>query len=99
MRHVLRSIAGRVTGREQTLAREIEQLDGFFASVSPNQGRFLYMVARSTGARRIVEFGSSVGISAIHLAAAVRDNGGGRVIGTEMNPRKLAAARKNIAAA
>ena len=57
------------------------------------------MVARSTHARRIVEFGTSVGISAIHLAAAVRDNGGGTVIGTEMNPRKLAAARRNIDAA
>ena len=46
-------------------------------------------------ARRIVEFGASFGISTIYLAAAVRDNGGGQVITTEMEPRKIAKAREN----
>jgi predicted O-methyltransferase YrrM len=32
----------------------------------------LYMLARSTGARTIVEFGTSFGISTLHLAAALR---------------------------
>jgi predicted O-methyltransferase YrrM len=36
----------------------------------------------------VVEFGTSFGISTLHLAAAVRDNGGGRVITTELNGSK-----------
>jgi predicted O-methyltransferase YrrM len=50
-------------------------------------------------AHSIVEFGTSFGISAIHLAAALKDNGGGRLIGTEFEPSKVAHARKNLAAA
>src|SRR5262245_49741245 len=57
------------------------------------------MVARSIAARTIVEFGTSFAISTIHLAAAIRDNGGGQVIGTEMVPAKLAQARANLEAA
>ena len=47
----------------------------------------------------MVEFGTSFGISTIHLAAAVRDNGAGRVIGTELNAAKVARATANIAEA
>lgn len=68
-------------------------------AVSPEAGRLLYMLARSTGARHIIEFGTSFGISTLHLAAALRDNGGGRLIGSEFEPSKVAAARANIAAA
>ncbi len=45
-------------------------------AVSPETGTLLYMLARSTGARIIVEFGTSFGISTLYLAAALRDNGG-----------------------
>jgi predicted O-methyltransferase YrrM len=99
VRHVARSIVDRVLGREPSLDEEVERLSTHYASVSRSQGRFLYEEARSARARRIVEFGTSAGISTIHLAAAVRDNGGGRVIGSEMNHGKLTAARDNIAAA
>lgn len=68
-------------------------------SVSRATGDLLYLLARSMGARRIVEYGTSFGISTIFLAAALRDNGGGRVIGSEMLPRKVVAARANLAAA
>jgi predicted O-methyltransferase YrrM len=50
------------------------------------------MLARSGGAREIVEFGTSFGISTLHLAAALRDNGGGRVITSEFEPSKVARA-------
>jgi predicted O-methyltransferase YrrM len=46
-----------------------------------------------------VEFGTSFGISTIHLAAAVRDNGTGRVVSTELHPAKVARARANLAEA
>ena len=59
----------------------------------------LYMLARSTRAKAIVEFGTSFGVSTLHLAAALRDNGGGRLIGTEFEPTKIDGARASIAAA
>ncbi|HVZ87782.1 MAG TPA: class I SAM-dependent methyltransferase [Polyangia bacterium] len=68
-------------------------------AVSPETGVLLYMLARGNAARNIVEFGTSFGISTIHLAAAVRDNGGGRIVGTEFEPSKLAHARANLEAA
>lgn len=67
--------------------------------VSRETGTLLYMLVRSTGARSIVEFGTSFGISTIHLAAALRDNGGGRLIGSEFEPSKIARARANLVAA
>lgn len=67
--------------------------------VSPDTGALLYMLARSNGARAIVEFGTSFGISTLHLAAALRDNGGGRLIGSEFEANKLLHARANLAAA
>lgn len=67
--------------------------------VSRETGRLLYLLARATGARTVVEFGTSFGLSTLHLAAALRDNGGGRLIGTEFEPGKVARARDNLAAA
>ena len=73
-----------------------ETLGKAFISISPEGGRLLYILARAQGSRSIVEFGTSFGISTIHLAAAARDNQGGRVISTEMNPGKVQQARKNL---
>ena len=70
-----------------------------FLSVTPRYGRFLYAIARACKATRIVEFGTSMGISTIYLAAALRDNGGGQLIGSEMEPAKVARARAHIDAA
>ncbi|MDA9397857.1 O-methyltransferase [Bradyrhizobium sp. CCBAU 45389] len=70
-----------------------------FLSVSPRFGRFLYMCARASKAKRIVEFGSSMGISTIYMAAALRDMGGGHLIGTDLEPGKIERARANVAAA
>jgi predicted O-methyltransferase YrrM len=67
-------------------------------AVSRETGRLLYMLARSGGAQTIVEFGTSFGISTLHLAAALRDNGGGCLITTEFEPSKVARARANLAA-
>jgi predicted O-methyltransferase YrrM len=64
--------------------------------VSAETGNLLYMLARSTGARHIVEFGTSFGISTIFLAAALKDNGGGMLIGSEFEPGKVAQARENL---
>jgi predicted O-methyltransferase YrrM len=68
-------------------------------AVSRETATLLYMLARSCRATSIVEFGTSFGVSALHLAAALRDNGGGRLIGTEFERTKLVQARANIAEA
>ncbi|WP_439449470.1 O-methyltransferase [Stenotrophomonas sp. ATs4] len=65
-----------------------ELLKDLWLPVSAATGRLLYLLARSSGARSIVEFGTSFGISSIYLAAALRDNGGGRLITTEFEPEK-----------
>jgi predicted O-methyltransferase YrrM len=67
-------------------------------AISRETGTLLYMLARSAGARTIVEFGTSFGISTLHLAAALRDNGGGQLITSEFEPSKVARARANITA-
>jgi len=72
------------------------RLKDFALPVSRETGRLLYMLARSSGARTMVEFGASFGISTLHLAAALRDNGGGRLITTEFEPSKVARARANL---
>ena len=75
-----------------------EKLKDFPLPVSRETGRLLYMLACSCNARTIVEFGTSFGISTLHLAAALRDNGGGRVITCEFEPSKVARARDNLMA-
>jgi predicted O-methyltransferase YrrM len=67
-------------------------------AVSRDTGVLLYMLARAAKARSIVEFGTSFGISTLHLAAALRDNGGGRLITTEFEASKVARARANLTA-
>ena len=107
---LMQTYASEMTNVEQAMRQvveaETEDLTGLyhgyadnFLSVSPEFGRFLYMCARSCKAKRIVEFGSSMGISAIYMAAALRDMGGGRLIGTDLEPGKTERARVNVTAA
>jgi predicted O-methyltransferase YrrM len=75
------------------------RLKDFPLAISRETGTLLYMLARSGRARTIVEFGMSFGISTLHLAAALRDNGGGRLITSEFEPSKVTRARENLTAA
>ena len=70
-----------------------------YLAVSPDTAHLLYMLARATRASHIVEFGSSFGVATLHLAAALRDNGGGLLITTEFEPTKAARLRANLAEA
>jgi predicted O-methyltransferase YrrM len=68
------------------------------------KAEFCYQVCTALRATRVVEAGTSFGVSTLFLAAAVRDNsrGGpskGVVIGTEYEPNKVKAARTNFAEA
>lgn len=62
--------------------------------VSPPQGKLLYLLARSIGARRVLEFGTLGAYSTIWLARALP--GTGRLITLEADPRYAEVARANI---
>ena len=68
-------------------------------ALEPIKAEFCHLLCRSLGATRVVEVGTSFGVSTLYLAHAVRANGGGVVIGTEHEPVKAAAARANFAEA
>jgi len=68
-------------------------------SIHPEQGDLIYLLCRGMGATRVVEFATSIGMSTLYFAAAMRDNGGGMVIGSELVPTKVAIAKRNLAEA
>lgn len=63
-----------------------------------DKGEFCYQLCRALRATRVVEAGTSFGISTLYLAAAVRDNQveNGIVIGTEHEPGKIKVAQENF---
>lgn len=71
-------------------------LDEAFIPVAPEVGRLLYVLVRAHRPKLAVEFGTSFGVSAIHIAAALRDNGAGRLVATELNAAKAARAIEHI---
>lgn len=62
--------------------------------VTPAQGRFLHLLARGVGARRILEIGTLGGYSTIWLARAVLPEGS--VVTCEIDPDRAALARANV---
>lgn len=62
--------------------------------VSPAQGKFLHLIARSVQARRVLEIGTLGGYSTIWLARAVGKEG--QVVTLEFEPRHAAVARENL---
>jgi predicted O-methyltransferase YrrM len=66
-------------------------------NVSPNQGKFLHLLARIQGARSILEIGTLGGYSTIWLARALPADG--RLITLEADPEHARVARANIARA
>ncbi|HSD86957.1 MAG TPA: class I SAM-dependent methyltransferase, partial [Kofleriaceae bacterium] len=107
MRDALHAMSASVSAeeRDRLLRSKTEYLELYSRmkdiplAVSRETGRLLYMLARSARATSIVEFGTSFAISTLHLAAAVRDNGGGRIITCEFEPSKVERARANLAEA
>ncbi|HTQ28750.1 MAG TPA: O-methyltransferase [Puia sp.] len=64
------------------------------SSVSPNQGKFLQMMALICQAKTILELGTLGGYSTIWLGRALPEDG--TMISVEANPAHAAVARKNI---
>ncbi|HKY91466.1 MAG TPA: class I SAM-dependent methyltransferase [Nevskiaceae bacterium] len=67
-------------------------------ALDADKARFCALQCLALRAKRVVEVGTSFGVSTIFLASAMRDTGG-IVIGTEIEPTKAAAARRNFAEA
>ncbi|WP_405779739.1 O-methyltransferase [Streptomyces sp. NBC_00859] len=67
-----------------------------YMPISAEGGQLLYNLVRAVRPATVVEFGMSFGVSTLHLAAAVRDNGSGRVVTTELNKDKVTAARRTF---
>jgi predicted O-methyltransferase YrrM len=66
-------------------------------SVSPTQGKLLFILAKAMGARRVLELGTLAGYSTIWLARAIPP--GGSVVTIEVDPRHAKIARTNFARA
>lgn len=81
----------------KTAQERADAMSDFYIPVTPEAGRLMYSLVRATRPATIVEFGMSFGISALHLASAVRDNGSGRVVTTELSADKIAAAKRTFA--
>jgi predicted O-methyltransferase YrrM len=91
--------AQRPAGRTDPGASPLERADAladFYLPISADAGRLLYALVRASRPDTVVEFGTSFGISTIYLAAAVVDNGRGRVITTELSTTKAETARANL---
>lgn len=79
-----------------------DEMHRFFSdkmvALDRDKASLCYLLCRSLGAARIVEAGTSYGVSTLYLAAAVRDNrvANGIVIGTEFEPEKVKTARSNF---
>ncbi|NKI43069.1 O-methyltransferase [Streptomyces physcomitrii] len=66
-------------------------------AVAANQGKFLHLLARIQGARRVLEIGTLGGYSAIWLARALPEDG--RLISLEFSPEHAEVATRNLARA
>jgi len=90
-------------GERQALQDDYRRFYGLareaYIPVAEEFGRLLYLMARATRARTIVEFGTSFGISTIYLASALRDNGGGNLITCELEATKSQRAQAHLAEA
>lgn len=86
--------------RERFMPFSESEMGDFYAdkyiAIIEDQGAFAYLTLRALRARTVVEFGTSFGLSTLWLAAAVRANGGGRVVTTEIMPDKARIAQRNF---
>jgi len=79
-----------------TAQERADASEATYMPISRKGGELLYILVRARRPKTVVEFGTSYGISAIYLVAAIADNGIGHVVSTELNGAKVLAARANL---
>lgn len=87
---------GRTSWSEVTAAERSEAFADKYLPISAEAGNLFYALVRAIRPETVLEFGTSFGISTVFLAAAVEDNGTGRVVTTELSEKKAAAARASL---
>lgn len=104
------AVLGRLEERSKREQQELTELNmkgarfvreaagSFMLDVGPDVGRLLGCLARSMGARQVVEIGGSVGYSTLWLAEAMHDTGG-RVTTFEIDADKVRQMRQNLSEA
>ncbi|MGW3135055.1 O-methyltransferase [Streptomyces sp. NPDC001139] len=95
-------IGKRLEGLDRSRLTDNELADlvqDVYMAVSPDLADLLYLLVRGTGATTVVELGTSLGVSALTMGAALRDNGRGRLITSELSSAKCRAVRKSVAEA
>jgi predicted O-methyltransferase YrrM len=70
--------------------------DRSFMAIAPEVGRLIHLLVRSRRPVLVVEFGTSFGLSTIHILAALRDNGFGRLVTTEQSASKATRAAQHL---
>jgi predicted O-methyltransferase YrrM len=98
--HILDYINARYASEDEVLRDLLEaaRMEGLPSiQVSPSLGKFLALLVRISGARRILEIGTLAGYSAIWLGRALPENG--TLITLEIDPRHAAVAQRFIARA
>lgn len=90
----IKSLLGKEDKALQDATQLINLNDIPNASISPNQGKFLQVLALTCNAKRILELGTLGAYSTIWLANALPEDG--KVISIEFNPFHFEIAKKNI---
>lgn len=96
IRAVMKKMRSGKTAPQEMPSNWAERMSDFHLPVSREQGCFLYQTVRATKAQYVVEFGTSFGVSAIYIAAALHDNQNGRLVSAELIENKAIKAKSNI---
>jgi caffeoyl-CoA O-methyltransferase len=95
---IIRYVNDRHAGHDSALAQAFAVPEGIPAiQVGPSEGRLLYLLMKLVSARKVVEVGTLVGYSAIHMARALPE--GGHLWSIEFDPKHAQVARHNVATA
>lgn len=94
--HVRKYLGWKLCGPNIWSSRDDDFMRDKYVALDREKCQCMYLLARAINAQRVVEAGTSFGVSTTWLATAVRDNGGGLVIGTEIEPTKVAQANVHI---
>jgi predicted O-methyltransferase YrrM len=89
-------LAGLMPPRPEALAElEREGYNHGWPLVGPVEGQFLYLLAKSSGAREALEIGTATGYAATWLLRAIAP-AGGRLTAIERNPERISLARAYV---